>query len=81
MTHVIAGTDEATQVVMILFNGENAGPVVEADEERGILLRLATDEEVERLVTKPGLVWPNDRPILIQEHGEVRIVWFEWADL
>ena len=84
MTHIIAGTPEARRVKKIWLDGvlltTGGGPtcvnrkmVVELDDEQGWIIRYATQQEIHRLVLEPGLVWPRDKDVLIQERGEVRI--------
>jgi hypothetical protein len=77
--HLIAGRRFAfdLKVDKILLDGRELKNVTEADDERGFVIRFATKEEVEKLVTKPGLVWPADKDVLIQERGKVEIVFRE----
>ena len=74
MKHVIVGTVFATRVKQVWMNGKIVLPgVVEANEEDGWVIRHASTEEIDRLVTEPGLIWPRNHDVLIQEWGRVRI--------
>ena len=74
--HVFVGTTEGLMVKSVTVDGVPQDGVVEASDEGGFIIRYATPEEVERLVTKPGLVWPRDKDVLIQVRGEVGIELF-----
>ncbi len=69
MTHVIAGLHKAVCWV----DGVIQEGVVEATNIDGWIIRLATPEEIEWLVKRPGLVWPVGKDVLIQVFGDARI--------
>lgn len=71
--HVMIGTPQGVRVERIWINSVVATDVTEANDEAGWIIRYATEEEIERLVRHPGLIWPRDHDVLIQEHGNVRI--------
>ena len=73
MTHMIAGTPEGLRVKAVWVDGIIQKPAIEANDEAGWIIRFATPEEIDRLVTKPGLVWPRGHDVLIQIFGDVRI--------
>jgi len=72
--HFFAGTPEAEWIEKIYLNGREV-QATEVNQEEGWLIRYATPEEIEKLVTGPGLVWPWGTDVLIQERGEIRIEW------
>ena len=74
--HLIAGKDPRSFLVesVTVVGGVVRSGVTEVDDEAGFLIRIATEEEVERLVTRPGLVWPRDCDVLIMERGKIEIV-------
>ena len=71
--YIQAGTYMERRVEHIWLDGEVVEGVTEANEEDDWIVRFATKEKVERLVTRPGLVWPRDKDVLIRVSGKVRI--------
>lgn len=71
--HVMVRTPEGARVEKVYLDGARVTSAVEANDEEGWIIRWATEEEIERLVTGPGLIWPKDQDVLIQRRGNVRI--------